>query len=240
MKLRNFLLALTFILASFGLAACGDEDAGGDSGNSEGEGSSDGEKVTLHVRSEEHTSELQSRFDHVCRLLLEKKKSTHQDNHRVPNQGARHLLMLSCTAPAGLLTAFGLSVQQRPWTTLFPYTTLFRSLLALTFILASFGLAACGDEYAGGDSGNSEGEGSSDGEKVTLHVAALESAYGAEVWENIAEQYEALNENVMIELTTAKNLEEVVRPEMQAGNYPDVFLLATDREEALTETLIKE
>ncbi|HLR52040.1 MAG TPA: carbohydrate ABC transporter substrate-binding protein [Candidatus Avamphibacillus sp.] len=113
-------------------------------------------------------------------------------------------------------------------------------LLALTFILASFGLAACGDEDAGGDSGNSEGEGSSDGEKVTLHVAALESAYGAEVWENIAEQYEALNENVMIELTTAKNLEEVVRPEMQAGNYPDVFLLATDREEALTETLIKE
>src|SRR5438067_8823672 len=28
----------------------------------------------LHVRSEEHTSELQSRFDIVCRLLLEKKK----------------------------------------------------------------------------------------------------------------------------------------------------------------------
>src|SRR5699024_12371206 len=28
-------------------------------------------------RSEEHTSELQSRFDLVCRLLLEKKKLTH-------------------------------------------------------------------------------------------------------------------------------------------------------------------
>src|SRR5699024_12622688 len=28
----------------------------------------------LEVRSEEHTSELQSRFDLVCRLLLEKKK----------------------------------------------------------------------------------------------------------------------------------------------------------------------
>src|SRR5438067_10530681 len=28
-----------------------------------------------HQRSEEHTSELQSRFDLVCRLLLEKKKS---------------------------------------------------------------------------------------------------------------------------------------------------------------------
>src|SRR5699024_11903005 len=30
--------------------------------------------VTLRNRSEEHTSELQSRFDLVCRLLLEKKK----------------------------------------------------------------------------------------------------------------------------------------------------------------------
>src|SRR5207249_5591124 len=29
---------------------------------------------TIHERSEEHTSELQSRFDLVCRLLLEKKK----------------------------------------------------------------------------------------------------------------------------------------------------------------------
>src|SRR5437868_9571440 len=28
-----------------------------------------------HARSEEHTSELQSRFDLVCRLLLEKKKT---------------------------------------------------------------------------------------------------------------------------------------------------------------------
>src|SRR5437868_14661235 len=30
--------------------------------------------VRLRPRSEEHTSELQSRFDLVCRLLLEKKK----------------------------------------------------------------------------------------------------------------------------------------------------------------------
>src|SRR5699024_12174652 len=32
------------------------------------------ENVKLYLRSEEHTSELQSRFDLVCRLLLEKKK----------------------------------------------------------------------------------------------------------------------------------------------------------------------
>src|SRR5437868_13181906 len=32
-------------------------------------------------RSEEHTSELQSRFDLVCRLLLEKKKKKKQQKH---------------------------------------------------------------------------------------------------------------------------------------------------------------
>src|SRR5438105_9507313 len=33
-----------------------------------------GRRVQIHDRSEEHTSELQSRVDLVCRLLLEKKK----------------------------------------------------------------------------------------------------------------------------------------------------------------------
>src|SRR5699024_12090176 len=37
---------------------------------------------SLGVRSEEHTSELQSRFDLVCRLLLEKKKLEEKKNSR--------------------------------------------------------------------------------------------------------------------------------------------------------------
>src|SRR2546422_7485776 len=41
-----------------------------------------------HFRSEEHTSELQSRLHLVCRLLLEKKKknSQHIDHHPKPDQ----------------------------------------------------------------------------------------------------------------------------------------------------------
>src|SRR5699024_12824663 len=38
-----------------------------------------GDVVQDHQRSEEHTSELQSRFDLVCRLLLEKKKKKKQN-----------------------------------------------------------------------------------------------------------------------------------------------------------------
>src|SRR6266481_218661 len=36
-------------------------------------------------RSEEHTSELQSQFHLVCRLLLEKKKKLHSDHTVFPN-----------------------------------------------------------------------------------------------------------------------------------------------------------
>src|SRR5699024_11413818 len=38
--------------------------------------------TALSSRSEEHTSELQSRFDLVCRLLLEKKKKNKYHTHK--------------------------------------------------------------------------------------------------------------------------------------------------------------
>src|SRR2546421_4544111 len=40
------------------------------------------------LRSEEHTSELQSRSDLVCRLLLEKKKKNGKAQHRTPDTAA--------------------------------------------------------------------------------------------------------------------------------------------------------
>src|SRR2546428_964648 len=43
-------------------------------------------------RSEEHTSELQSRSDLVCRLLLEKKKTPHAVRHRSPVGNHRGLM----------------------------------------------------------------------------------------------------------------------------------------------------
>src|SRR2546430_12327022 len=41
------------------------------------------------ARSEEHTSELQSQSNLVCRLLLEKKKYTH-DDHKYVSTSRRH------------------------------------------------------------------------------------------------------------------------------------------------------
>src|SRR6185369_817255 len=63
-------------------------------------------------RSEEHTSELQSHLNLVCRLLLEKKPS--------PLRGC-------ATSRRFVCVFFFLMIRRPPRSTLFPYTTLFRS-----------------------------------------------------------------------------------------------------------------
>src|SRR2546422_7794992 len=50
------------------------------------------ERVDVGERSEEHTSELQSRLHLVCRLLLEKKKKKRQHDPRMHTLTAYHAL----------------------------------------------------------------------------------------------------------------------------------------------------
>lgn len=99
--------------------------------------------------------------------------------------------------------------------------------------LLSVGLIAC-------QNGGNQKAGANGDKKTVLHLAALESAYGKDMWTKIADAYEAANPNVKVELTVDKNVEEVVSPQMKAGNYPDVVLLATGRKLGLTETMIKD
>src|ERR1022692_984013 len=87
------------------------------------------------IRSEEHTSELQSPCNLVCRLLLEKKKC------RGRRVGQQKYLRCSQRGPVGShvnggirrradglqSVFFFLMIRRPPRSTLFPYTTLFRS-----------------------------------------------------------------------------------------------------------------
>src|SRR2546422_838107 len=73
----------------------------------------------LPMRSEEHTSELQSRLHLVCRLLLEKKKNA---------------VTVRVLSPF-LSFFFFLMIRRPPRSTLFPYTTLFRSCLCLSVVV---------------------------------------------------------------------------------------------------------
>ena len=105
--------------------------------------------------------------------------------------------------------------------------------LALSMALTS--LAGCG----GGTTETESTTETGDIAGTTLKVAALESAYGSEMWQEVAAAFEEQT-GVTVELTTDKNLEDVIGPSMKAGDYPDVIHLATGREDALTETFIKD
>src|SRR3954464_5457739 len=101
--------------------------------------------MRLPIRSEEHTSELQSHDNLVCRLLLEKKKKTlpaHQcagtrerrRARRIPRSWSitTRLRPAAQTATGGIGSTGGsrfffLMIRRPPRSTLFPYTTLFRS-----------------------------------------------------------------------------------------------------------------
>src|SRR2546429_3792520 len=51
-------------------------------------------------RSEEHTSELQSRLHLVCRLLLEKKKQTNSSSRTIASTEQREVLTFKITFPS--------------------------------------------------------------------------------------------------------------------------------------------
>src|SRR6266536_2391734 len=79
-------------------------------------------------RSEEHTSELQSRVDLVCRLLLEKKKKAfdHLAQTIRNTDNPQVLVWLLQRTGKQYQDVFFLMIRRPPRSTLFPYTTLFR------------------------------------------------------------------------------------------------------------------
>src|SRR5438874_6269079 len=86
---RSTLFPYTTLFRSVVGHMCAGRHAGG--------GDVDGFLLRRGQRSEEHTSELQSRRDLVCRLLLEKKKEAAGRSHTT----TRHLANLSITLCTG-------------------------------------------------------------------------------------------------------------------------------------------
>lgn len=95
-------------------------------------------------------------------------------------------------------------------------------------------LAACGSDSGTDDSTDDTGG----GEEVTLNVAALEGGYGTQLYYDVIEAFEAEHENVTVELTISRSIEDEISPSMQAGRFPDLVVLGQGRAAGLTEALI--
>ena len=125
-------------------------------------------------------------------------------------------------------------------------------LLASLMVLSL--LAACGSggnnggqnaqPPSGGDTqapDNSGGDAEPAGD-VTIQVAALASGYEEAypgMWQEVCDAFTAAT-GIKVDLICDKNLEDVIGPAMQGGEFPDVIHLATGREKGLTEQFIKD
>lgn len=130
----------------------------------------------------------------------------------------------------------------------------------------AFGLTACGDsgskettapettaetaaetdaadaetDAAETDAADAETDASGSDLSGTVKVAAVETAYGAQMWQDVAAAFEEANPGVTVELTVDKNLDDIITPDMKAGNYPDVICKSVGSESGLTETFTKD
>lgn len=117
---------------------------------------------------------------------------------------------------------------------------------ALALVMSVSLLAACG-----GNTGNNGGSannganagGNGDSESTeTIQVAALASAYEETypgMWQEVCDAFTA-ETGIKVDLITDKNLEDVIGASMKAGEFPDFIHLSTGREDALTESFIKD
>ena len=120
-------------------------------------------------------------------------------------------------------------------------------MLTLALVLS---LAACGGGNGGSDAGTTTPPPADSGdtqtpppaEDVTITVAALASGYEEAypgMWQEVCDAFTA-ETGVKVNLICDKNLEDVIGPSMQGGDFPDVIHLATGREKGLTEQFIKD
>ena len=112
---------------------------------------------------------------------------------------------------------------------------------ALTGALMLSLFAGCsgGSGSSPSPSASASPEASQQPEATTIQVAALESGYGADMWREVADAFTAQT-GIQVQLTVDKNLEDVIGPAMQGGEFPDVIHLATGREAGLTDQFIKD
>ncbi len=115
-----------------------------------------------------------------------------------------------------------------------------KKIIAMLLVLAmALSLVACGaSEEKPAETQAAAAAETEAKEAVTIKVAAIETAYGSEIWQKVAAAFTETT-GINVELTTDKNLEDVLSGPMQNGEYPDVVHLATGRPAGLTEQLIK-
>ena len=94
------------------------------------------------------------------------------------------------------------------------------------------------DEEKADESGE-EATGDKAFEGKTLTLAGLDGGYGTAGWEKVIANFEEMT-GAKVDYRFEKNIYDTIRPEIQAGNAPDLIYNSLGQQTALTETMLKE
>lgn len=73
-----------------------------------------------------------------------------------------------------------------------------------------------------------------------LNIAVFQGGYGPEYWNEIISEFESAYPGVKVNMTNSPRIGDVVRPQIVAGNPPDVLVVADTDQSGLITSLVKE
>lgn len=73
-----------------------------------------------------------------------------------------------------------------------------------------------------------------------LSIAVFMGGYGPEYWKEIVSKFEAAYPGVKVDMTISPRIGDVVRPQLVAGNPPDLLAVADTEQSGLITSLVKE
>jgi N-acetylglucosamine transport system substrate-binding protein len=73
-----------------------------------------------------------------------------------------------------------------------------------------------------------------------LNLAVSESGFNAQYWNEIVKRYEEVHSEVKVNLQISTSIEDVIRPQIEAGNVPDLLCLNDSDQDGVALSLIRE
>lgn len=113
----------------------------------------------------------------------------------------------------------------------------FVSKMTLLLAVLTLVLAGCGGDKKSDGEAKDKGDSKLEGE---LELAVFEGGYGGKYWEQLAEKFESEYPDTEISITSNPDIGELIRPEIIAGNPPDLVYLNQTDPSGVTQGLIKE
>ena len=114
-------------------------------------------------------------------------------------------------------------------------------ILALTgSLLSGCGSSTTNDAKAGSEAPTTNADGTKNFKNKELNIAVFEGGYGSDYWVEVIKKFEADYPGVKVKLTSNPKIMDIIKPQIVAGNPPDMIYAPMSDQTGTINSLIKE